>query len=70
MNVMEPRFDKSKFRKGSVEEMDNVRSHWLCKTPSERLEAAYYLILRAYGYHPDHPPRMNKTVFSKRVHKS
>lgn len=65
---MEPRLDKTKFRKGTVEEMDDTREYWMSRTPAERLRAAYHLTLRAYGYDPKSPPRMDKTVFSKRRH--
>ena len=65
---MEPRLDKSKFRKGSVEYIDDTRAYWLSKSPTERLQAAYFLILRTYGYSPDNPPRMDKTIFSMRKH--
>lgn len=62
---MEERLDKSTFKKQSIEEADNNVDYWLSKTPHERLVAAYRLSLRAYGYDPDHPPKMEKKLFYK-----
>lgn len=60
---MEERLDKTVFKKQSHKEADmNVR-YWRSKTPTERLIAAYNLSLRAYGYDPADPPKMDKTYF-------
>jgi len=63
------RLDKSAFKKQTFEEADRNRAYWMSKTPMERLIAAHRLSLRAYGYDPDNPPRMDKTFFKKRVRK-
>ena len=60
------RLDKSYFKKQTLKEADRNKAFWLTKTPHERLVAAYRLSLRAYGYDPDNPPRMDKTYFTKR----
>jgi hypothetical protein len=60
------RLDKSVFKKQTLQEASNNRSFWMKKSPEERLVAAYRLSLRAYGYDPDHPPKMDKTYFRKR----
>ena len=60
------RLDKSYFKKQTLNEADRNKAFWLTKTPYERLVAAYRLSLRAYGYDPDNPPRMDKTYFTKR----
>ena len=61
------RLDKSAFKKHSFREADRNRAYWMSKTPMERLIAAHRLSLRAYGYDPDHPPRMDKNHFSRRT---
>lgn len=35
---------------------------------TERLRQAWYLTCMAYGIDPEHPPKMDKTVFSMRKH--
>ncbi len=64
---MNSRLDKSYFKKQTFEEADNNVSFWRSRTPEERLEAAYILSLRAYGYDPDNPPKMDKTIFKRRI---
>ena len=63
---MEKRLDKTKFKIQSFEEADHQTAYWRNKTMDERLQAAYHLSLRAYGYDPEHPPKMDKSVFSIR----
>jgi len=63
---MEKRLDKAFFKKQSLEEADNIRSYWLSKSMDERLEAGYHLSLRAYGYDPENPPKMDKNYYVKR----
>ena len=64
------KLDKSYFKKQSFKDAEKNRTYWLSKTPYERLVAAYRLSLRAYGYDPDHPPKMDKTYFRKRKHEN
>ena len=64
---MNSRLDKSYFKKQTFKEADNNVSFWRSRTPEERLEAAYILSLRAYGYDPDNPPKMDKTIFKRRI---
>ena len=35
---------------------------------SERLRQAWYLTCMAYAIDPEHPPKMDKTIFSMRKH--
>jgi len=67
---MEESLDKNYFKKQSLKEADNTVRYWRTKTLSERLQAGYYLSLRAYGYDPDNPPRLDKSVFSTRKRES
>ncbi len=61
------RLDKTVFKKQSFKEADRNRAYWMSKTPIERLVAAHRLSLRAYGYDPDNPPKMDKSFFSRRA---
>lgn len=63
---MMDKLDKSYFRKGTVEQIDKKRKLMLSLDSGERLVQAYRLSLRAYGYDPDSPPKMDKTYFRKR----
>lgn len=63
---MEERLDKTFFKKQSVKEADRNVVYWRTKSMSERLQAAYHLSLRVYGYSPDNPPRMDKSFFTIR----
>lgn len=63
------RLDKAIFKKQSVEEADKNRAYWMSLSSGERLIAGYRLSMRAYGYDPDNPPRMDKTYFVKRKRK-
>lgn len=58
--------DKTAFKKQSLKDADNNVKYWRSKTSSERLIAAYNLSLRAYGYDPAYPPKMDKTFFVRR----
>lgn len=60
------RLDKTVFKKQTFKEADRNRAYWMSKTSMERLIAAHRLSLRAYGYDPDYPPRMDKTYFTRR----
>lgn len=64
------RLDKSAFRLQSFEEASNNKDYWLSKSPSERWQAAWYLICSAYNLDPDNPPRLDRSVFSMRKNKA
>ena len=64
---MEARLDKSYYMKQSFKEADSNVKYWRNRSMDERLQAAYHLSLRAYGYDPKHPPKMDKTFFTKRT---
>ena len=61
------KLDRNAFWSGTHEEQE-LRDREISKNMSveERLRASWYLTLRAYGYDPENPPRMDKTVFSVR----
>ncbi len=65
---MDFKLDKTAFKMGSHKDSGNDRAYWLSKTPMERFEAAWYLISQAYGFDPENPPPMDKTLFSTRKH--
>jgi len=67
---MNEKLDKTAFKKQSLKEADSNVKYWRSKTVSERLEAAYVLSLRAYGYDPNDPPKMDKTIFTRRTRES
>jgi hypothetical protein len=63
---MDPyKFDRTAFKIKTFAEADadNVD---LSLSLRERLQQAYYLISKAYGFDLNNPPRMDKTIFSYR----
>ncbi|MEO6037091.1 MAG: hypothetical protein ABIQ93_01680 [Saprospiraceae bacterium] len=68
MPTSEPRLDRTKFKRQSLAEADHQLEYWLSKTPAERLQAAWWLSCRAYGFDPANPPRLDRSVFSARKH--
>ncbi|HHB52259.1 MAG TPA: hypothetical protein ENK75_04350 [Saprospiraceae bacterium] len=66
---MKEKLDKTYFKKQTFKEADNSVAYWRSKTAAERLEAAYILSLRAYGYDPVNPLKLDKTYFRKRKRK-
>ncbi|MEQ8535160.1 MAG: hypothetical protein RIB86_25110 [Imperialibacter sp.] len=58
------RLDKTAFRIQSFAEADDQRAYWLSKSDEEKLKAATYLILSAYGLLETGFPPMDKNVFS------
>lgn len=58
------RLDRTAFSAGSFEEANDHTSYWKNKTYKERLEAAWFLIMHAYGI--DENTRLDRTVFSAR----
>jgi hypothetical protein len=63
---MEKRLDKGQFKKQTKKEAESQTRFWRTKTRDERLQAAYHLSLRAFGFDPEHPPKMDKSYFRKR----
>ena len=66
---MKEKLDKTYFKKQTFEQADKNTAYWRTKTLGERLQAGYFLSLRAYGYDPENPPPMDKTYFKKRKRK-
>lgn len=63
--MKEYRLDKTAFKKQSIKEADQTADYWRKQTPQERLRAASYLILSAYGLLGSDFPEMDKTSFTK-----
>jgi len=63
------KLDRTAFWSGKVKDQEKRDVlYWKNKSVEERLAAAWYLTCMAYGLDPDNPPRMDKTVFSSRMH--
>lgn len=60
------KLDRTAFKIQTFKEADHNREEWLKKTPEERWADSWYLLASAYGFDPENPPRMDKTVFSMR----
>lgn len=58
------RLDRTAHHAGTHQEAEVYHARSQPETLEERLRAAMYLNAIAYGYDPEHPPRMDKTVFS------
>lgn len=58
------RLDKTAFKINSFKEADEAMQDYSNYTIKERLQIAYYLTSVAYRFDMDHPPRMDKTIFS------
>lgn len=54
--------DRTAFKIKTFQEADSNVRYWLSRTPRERLEAAHYLIRRAWNIADDDVIRMDKTV--------
>ena len=64
------RLDKTYGKAQTFKEADNNKAYWLQQDVKERLKAAWYLISSTFGISHDNPPRMDKTIFSMRKHRS
>ena len=62
------KFDRNAFSMGTFKQASHKLSYWKSKSPAERLEAAWILTCHAYGFSPENPPKMDRTVFSMRKH--
>ncbi len=62
------RLDRTAFRAHTFEEADNQLKFWLSKTPTERIQAAYYMICKSYGFNLENPPHLDRTKFVARKH--
>jgi hypothetical protein len=60
------KLDRTAFKIQSFEQAAKSKIFWLQKTPSERFQAAWYLICAAYNIDYTNPPKMDKTQFSLR----
>lgn len=66
MNDMNERLDKSAFIRHTVNDAIKPDPGWVKVSLAAKLQAAYHLSLRVYGYHPDYPPKMDRQLFCKR----
>ncbi|MBK6930630.1 MAG: hypothetical protein IPH12_07040 [Saprospirales bacterium] len=60
------RLDRTAFRIATFQEADHWRAYWLGKSPSERLQAAWHLVCRAYNLDPEQEHRLDRTKFAMR----
>lgn len=59
------KFDRTAFQAMTVEEADSYQRDYRNYSVIQRLEIALYLTGIAYDFDINHPPKMDKTVFSK-----
>ena len=62
--MKEYRMDRTVFAMQTFKESDDKRAYWLTRTPTERLQAAFYLNSVAYNFDLHNPPKMDRTVFA------
>jgi hypothetical protein len=60
------RLDKTAFKRQTAQEADHTTSYWKDKSAKQKLNAASYLILAAYGMLESGYPPMDKTMFHKK----
>ena len=58
------RLDRTAFKATTARDADDQVSYWKDKSYKERLEAAFYLIYKAYGVNAS--TKLDRTAFSKR----
>lgn len=63
---MEFKLDRNAFRAGQAKDQVNYGLEYQGKSTSELIKIAMLLNSIAYGFDPQHPPRMDRTVFSAR----
>jgi hypothetical protein len=63
---MEFKLDRNAFRAGQAKDQVNYGMEYRGKSTSELIEIAMFLNSIAYGFDPQNPPRMDRTVFSVR----
>lgn len=64
----EARLDKTAFKIQTLDEASNNVAFWRTQPDWYKLQSAYHLSLRAYGYDPGNEPRLDRTAFSMRKH--
>jgi hypothetical protein len=64
---MNEQLDKSVFKKRTVYDASKQDPEWLNRPLAEKLQAAYQLSVRVYGYHPDYPPKMDRQMIHRRI---
>jgi hypothetical protein len=64
--MKEYKLDRTVFKMMTFKEADRRNVFDKNVSYSQRLEEAYYLILKAYGFSMDSQPRLDRTYFSSR----
>lgn len=62
--MKEYKFDRTAFKASTVEEADHDMRNYRNLTPKQRMKVAMYLISSAYNIDLNHPPKMDKSIFS------
>jgi hypothetical protein len=60
------KLDRTAFQAMTVQEANDYQRDYRNHTVKERLEIALYLTSIAYNFDMNHPPKMDKTIFTKR----
>ncbi len=63
---MDYKLDRNQFKVNTFAEASNSYEYWKNQSINERLKAATYLTLKAWGFNPDNPPALDRQVFSMR----
>lgn len=64
------KLDRTAFRAYSMKEPDNLTVAYKNLSWQKRLEIAHYLNSVAFNFDPQHPPRMDRTIFSAKSMRS
>jgi hypothetical protein len=60
------RVHKTAFSIKTFDEASDTVAYWRSKTDLERMQANQFMLVQAYGFDPDNPPRMEGHIFSSR----
>lgn len=63
---MEERLDRTEYKHQSLVEASDTVAYWRKQSDAFKMQSAYHLSLRAYGYDPANEPRLDRTLFSIR----
>ena len=66
---MSYRLDKHFSKKHTFQEASNSYGYWKNKSITERLHAANFLILTTWGFDPNQPPKLDRSIFSMKKHR-
>ena len=60
------KLDRTAFAIKSFGESERNQDYWRKQPASERFKAATWLSFSVFGFDPENPPRMDKTIFHMR----